>query len=80
MPKLNLKILRMGAEDLTYECDMAIFPGIEGKIGVMHDHTRFATPLRKGQIRIQNGEAEDSFDIEKGFLVVTKKAANVLLG
>ena len=80
MEKVKLKILKMNEEDIDYEGDIALFPGAEGQFAVMPGHTRFATPLKKGEISVRNKGEKQTFEVESGFLVVTKEDVRVLLG
>jgi len=55
-------------------------PGREGEMTILPNHIPLVSPLRGGQIRVRvNEDKEESFDIEKGILEVSKTEVTILL-
>jgi F-type H+-transporting ATPase subunit epsilon len=54
-------------------------PGVDGDMTILSHHSALVTTLRKGKVRVRQGDTEESWEIEKGILEVANDTATVLL-
>lgn len=74
----KLSVVVVSPEKMLYEgfADEAIVPGKEGTMSILARHAPLLVTLRKGIITIINGSSQKEFDIESGFVEVSKKASS----
>jgi F-type H+-transporting ATPase subunit epsilon len=60
------------------EADQIVVPAWDGEIGILRGHAPLLTLLGKGTLRITTGGAEQSFDVEGGFMQVADDVVTVL--
>lgn len=54
-------------------------PGKEGELTVLKNHIPLITLLKTGQIKVKNGNTEQTFNIQKGLLEVNSARTTILV-
>jgi F-type H+-transporting ATPase subunit epsilon len=75
---LRLDIVTIEKLAFSGDVDMVIAPGVEGELGILPQHAPLITALRAGELRIKQGEEEQSFAIGGGYLEILGNQVTVL--
>lgn len=78
MPALQVAVVTGEKEIYRGEADMVVAPGAEGEMGILPQHAALLTALKTGEMRIKQGDAEDTLFISGGFLEVYNDTVTVL--
>ena len=78
---MSFRVKIITPEDVFFdgETTSLIAPGAEGYLGVLKDHAPLVTPLEKGTVTLKSAGAEKHFEINDGFLEVSKNQAVILV-
>jgi F-type H+-transporting ATPase subunit epsilon len=75
---LRLDIVTIEKLAFSGDVDMVIAPGVEGELGILPQHAPLITALHAGELRIKQGEEEQSFAIGGGYLEILDNQVTVL--
>jgi F-type H+-transporting ATPase subunit epsilon len=75
---LRLDIVTIEKLAFSGDVDMVIAPGVEGELGILPQHAPLITALHAGELRIKQGEEEQSFAIGGGYLEILGNQVTVL--
>lgn len=80
MTTATLQVDIVSAEHKIFSgaADALIISGEVGELGIFPGHTPLLTPLKPGEIRLQNGDKEDVFYVSGGILEVQPHLATIL--
>ncbi len=76
---LNVHIAKVNGILFHGQADSITAPGSAGELTVLPNHIPLVTTLKPGRITVHHDGTEETFDVERGILEVTKDAATVLL-
>ncbi len=76
--KLHFSLVSPARELFSGEVDHVIAPGAEGEFGVLPNHAPFMSTLRRGRVRIIDGDVSHRFFVEGGFADVTPEGLTIL--
>lgn len=68
--KLHVELVTAEGRVLSQEADFIVAPGLGGELGVLPRHIPLLTPLRTGEILVQNDGGEETLFVAGGFLEV----------
>ncbi len=75
---INLEVVSAEKSIFSGSADMIFVPGSEGDIGIAPNHAPLMTTLKAGEVRVQNGNEEQSFFISGGMLEIQPRTVTVL--
>jgi len=75
---LRLDIVTIEKLAFSGDVDMVIAPGVQGELGILPRHAPLITALNAGELRIKQGEEEQSFAIGGGYLEILGNQVTVL--
>ena len=75
---LRLDIVTIEKLAFSGDVDMVIAPGVQGELGILPRHAPLITALHAGELRIKQGEEEQSFAIGGGYLEILGNQVTVL--
>jgi len=75
----ELVIVTPRSEAFRGQVDSVVLPGSEGEFGVLENHERFLSPLRRGEIEIKSGGSSRFAAVESGFARVEGGSVSVLV-
>ena len=75
-----LRVAVIGPERLLFEgeADMVVAPAWDGEVGVLRGHAPFMVLLGRGDLRVRQGDAEQRFFLDGGFMQVVDDVVTVL--
>jgi F-type H+-transporting ATPase subunit epsilon len=74
-------ILEIIASDHPFykgDCEMLVFPGIDGEHGILADHEAMVTCLNEGELRFQDDGVWHYAAVSNGFVEITPKYVIIL--
>ncbi len=76
-----MKLYIYSLENIIYEgeADVITLPTQDGEISVLENHIPLISSLKKGEIRIKNGNENQQFPISGGFAEVKPKRTILLV-
>ncbi len=78
MATISVEIVSAEREIFSGEADMVVAAAESGDVGIAAGHAAFISRLRAGEIRVLNGDEEDSIFVTGGILEVQPKQITVL--
>ena len=76
--KFHLEILASDHPFYKGECEMLVFPGIDGSYGILADHEAMITAVNAGELRFQLDEEWHHAVVSNGFVEITPKKVILL--
>ncbi len=76
--KFQLEIIASDHPFYKGECEMLVFPGIDGKHGIMANHEAMVTCLKAGEIKFQVDGEWHYAAVSEGFVEITPKYVIIL--
>ena len=76
--KFTLEVVTAEGRVLSREADFLLAPGLAGELGILPRHIPLLTPLRTGELKIENDGDDDYYFVSGGFLEVTPDRVVVL--
>ncbi|MDD5675138.1 MAG: F0F1 ATP synthase subunit epsilon [Chitinivibrionales bacterium] len=74
-----LEIVTPQKKIFSQQVQFAVFPALEGEIGVLPHHTAFLSPLACGKVKITDAEGKNSYcAVCGGFVEVGKNSVSLL--
>ncbi|MBU0650790.1 F0F1 ATP synthase subunit epsilon [bacterium] len=77
--KIKYRIIAPTHVIKEHEADFIMVPSIEGDVGIISKHAPLLANLRKGIIRIKNGESAEELDVKHGFVEVLDDLVTILV-
>jgi F-type H+-transporting ATPase subunit epsilon len=81
MPGSLIQVEIVTAERMVYSdnVEMVIVPGVEGEMGILHNHAPLLTALKAGELRtLKEGQELEALAVTGGFLEVQPDSVIVL--
>ena len=76
--KFQLEIIASDHPFYKGECEMLVFPGIDGKHGIMANHEAMVTCLKAGEIKFQVDGEWHYAAVSEGFVEITPRHVIIL--
>jgi len=76
--KFNIEIIASDHPFYKGECEMVVFPGIDGEFGVLADHEAMVTCLKEGELRFQVNNEWHHAAISDGIVEITPSKVVIL--
>ena len=67
----NLEIIASDHPFYKGECEMLVFPGLDGEFGILADHEEMVTCLSAGEVRFKVGDDWKYAAVSDGFIEIT---------
>jgi len=75
---IHVDIVSAESEIFSGTAEMVFAPGVMGELGILPRHAPLLTQLKPGEVRVKNGDSEESFYISGGMLEVQPHVVTVL--
>lgn len=77
----NFSLTIISLKEILYDSSAVSVsvPGEEGELTVLKNHIPLITLLKTGQIKVKNGDSEQTFNIQKGLLEVNPTRTTILI-
>ncbi len=75
---IHVDIVSAESEIFSGTAEMVFAPGAMGELGILPRHAPLLTQLKPGEVRIKNGDSEESFYVSGGMLEVQPHVVTVL--
>ncbi len=75
---LQIDIVTIERRVFKGEVDMVVAPGTVGKLGILPTHAPLISLLSEGELRVKQGDEEQSFAIGGGYIEVLNDEVTVL--
>ena len=75
---MQLDIITPDTKLFSGEITSVVLPGIDGKLGILKNHTPLITTLQKGQIVVSTSKGEKIFEANGGVVEVLKNKIIIL--
>ncbi len=75
---IHVDIVSAESEIFSGTAEMVFAPAVMGEVGIMPRHAPLLTQLKPGEVRVKNGDTEESFYVSGGMLEVQPHVVTVL--
>jgi len=75
---MKLEILSPDKNLFSGDAKSVSLPGKDGSLGILENHAPLITTLRKGTIKIENGQGTQLFEVNGGVVEVLKNKVIIL--
>ncbi|VAW87890.1 ATP synthase epsilon chain [hydrothermal vent metagenome] len=75
---IHVDIVSAESEIFSGTAEMVFAPGVMGELGILPRHAPLLTQLKPGEVRVKNGDSEESFYVSGGMLEVQPHVVTVL--
>ncbi|MCF6324676.1 MAG: F0F1 ATP synthase subunit epsilon [Gammaproteobacteria bacterium] len=75
---IHVDIVSAESEIFSGTAEMVFAPAVMGEVGVLPGHAPLLTQLKPGEVRVKNGDSEESFYVSGGMLEVQPHVITVL--
>ena len=75
---IHVDIVSAESEIYSGTAEMVFAPGAMGELGILPRHAPLLTQLKPGEVRVKNGDSEESFYVSGGMLEVQPHVVTVL--
>ena len=75
---IHVDIVSAESEIFSGTAEMVFAPGAMGELGILPRHAPLLTQLKPGEVRVKNGDSEESFYVSGGMLEVQPHVVTVL--
>jgi len=75
---IHVDIVSAESEIFSGTAEMVFAPAVMGEVGILPRHAPLLTQLKPGEVRVKNGDSEESFYVSGGMLEVQPHVVTVL--
>ncbi|HED40285.1 MAG TPA: F0F1 ATP synthase subunit epsilon [Chromatiales bacterium] len=75
---IHVDIVSAESEIFSGTAEMVFAPGVMGELGILPRHAPLLTQLKPGEVRVKNGDSEESFYVSGGMLEIQPHVVTVL--
>ena len=75
---IHVDIVSAESEIFSGTAEMVFAPAVMGEVGILPGHAPLLTQLKPGEVRVKNGDSEESFYVSGGMLEVQPHVVTVL--
>ncbi len=75
---IHVDIVSAESEIFSGTAEMVFAPAVMGEVGILPRHAPLLTQLKPGEVRVKNGDTEESFYVSGGMLEVQPHVVTVL--
>jgi len=75
---IHVDIVSAESEIFSGTAEMVFAPGAMGELGILPRHAPLLTQLKPGEVRVKNGDSEESFYVSGGMLEIQPHVVTVL--
>ncbi|MGH7481363.1 MAG: F0F1 ATP synthase subunit epsilon [Longimicrobiales bacterium] len=76
--RLHVSVLAPAKLVFEGDADSVVVPAWDGELGILRGHAPLMALLGSGELRVRTGSAEQTFQVEGGFLQVVDDHVTVL--
>jgi len=77
---MSIKIVTPEGVVFDTEGEFVNCPGVEGRIGILPEHTPYTAALEKGKVNIHHNGSRDSLNIGAGIVNITPDSVLIMVG